>query len=143
MYYDFCPELNDKRYEELSALQAGMKMVKVKYAGRSEWDEKPRTFDVGAVKADSPEEACELMFAAFQNVMPDPTPGQPGYLSDLFNVRSMCVRDMVEVDGETFVCCTMGFEKVEAPDKLQAFLSKENPSILTADMVLEAMGMVC
>lgn len=95
--------------------------IKVIYPVRPEWNESERReYDVGDVDAGSPEEACEMMFAGFNNVIEDPQLGECGYWSNKFRIRSMSVGDLVEVDGVLYRCMAMGFKKVAAEEEIPA-----------------------
>ena len=88
--------------------------VKVIYPVRPEWRESERReFEVGDVEAETPEDVCEMMFGGFNNVIEDPQPGDVGYYSNKFRIRSMSIGDMVEVDGVLFRCMFMGFTQVD------------------------------
>jgi hypothetical protein len=95
--------------------------VKVIYPKRPEWNEADRReFEVGEVQAETPEEACEMIFAGFNNVIEDPQPGELGYWSNKFRIRSMSVGDLVEVDDVLYRCMSCGFQKVEFEDEIPA-----------------------
>ena len=88
--------------------------VKVIYPIRPDWREfDRREFDVGEVEAETPEDACELMFKGFNNVVENPGPGDIGFWSHKFKIRSMSVGDYIKVDGILYQCMACGFEKTE------------------------------
>jgi hypothetical protein len=94
--------------------------IKVIYPVRPEWREhERREYEVGEVEAEDALTACEMMFAGFNNVInfndidENPSEGDLGFYSNKFNIRSMSVGDIVEVDGVPYRCMNTGFEQVD------------------------------
>ena len=88
--------------------------VRVIYPVRPEWREhEEQVFDVGEIEADSPEDACELMFKGFNVVEENPFEDDPGYYNTIFHCRSLSVGDIVEVDGVRYRCMPTGFSKIQ------------------------------
>jgi len=103
--------------------------IKVHYTAHPEWNQDGQTFDLGEMKFKSHLNACSHMFGLFNAVEPNPSEGKLGYYCNKFNVRSMCIRDIVEVDGISYVCLPAGWAVIEKPELFNQWVIETRPVV--------------
>ena len=111
--------------------------IKVHYVNHVGWGtDVCRIFDLGEQEFDSTDHALGSMFDQFNNVIENPKEGELGYYSQKYGIRSMSVGDMVEIDGDTYVCCGMGWTKIKDVDGYRKwFTSDSHFSVYQEDLV--------
>jgi hypothetical protein len=101
--------------------------IKVHYVNHVGWGkDKDQTFDLGKTEYKHVNATLEAMFGLFNNVIENPKEGELGYYSQKFGIRSMSTGDMVEIDGDTYVCCGMGWTKIKDVDSYRKWFTDES-----------------